>query len=85
MKTQIKTVTEFSANEVARRICLHLRKDGKKLDTEKESYVIPCLIGIIGRFSFETGIINKRDLFDNITINGYEFEQFLLMNDLTFK
>lgn len=84
MKTQIKTVSDFSAKDVARRICLHLRKDGKKLDAETESGVMPCLVGIVKRFSLETGIINKRDLFDNITVNGYDFETYLSCNDLTF-
>jgi hypothetical protein len=85
MKTQIKTVTDFSAKEVARRICLHLRKDGKKLDAETESGLMPWLIGIIKRFSLSTQIFNRKDLYNNITLNDYDFEQFLFINDLTFK
>lgn len=85
MKTQIKTVSDFSAKEVARRICLHLRKDGKKLDAETESGLMPCLVGIVKRFSLLSQIFNRKDLYNNITLNDYDFEQFLFMNDLTFK
>lgn len=85
MKTQIKTVSDFSAKQIAKRICLHLRKDGKKLDAETESGVMPCLIGIIKRFSLLSQIFNRKDLYNNITLNDYDFEQFLFMNDLTFK